>query len=189
MNLQDLKIDESWTLFLDRDGVINKRKVGDYIRTPDEFVFLDGVPEAISLLNDHFGLIIVVTNQQGVGKGLMKGEDVERIHTYMMESLSPKGAFMDVALYCPGLAIDNPECRKPNPGMAYQAKEFYPDINFSRSLMVGDMESDIGFARNAGMWAVLANPAYEKVQDKWERGWKPDLCVRNLAELASMINP
>ena len=71
MNLQDLKIDRGWTLFLDRDGVINRRIVDDYVKSWDQFKFLPGVPDAIKRLAGVFGRIIVVSNQQGIGIGLM----------------------------------------------------------------------------------------------------------------------
>ncbi len=75
--------DNDWTLFLDRDGVINQRIVGDYVKSPEEFQFIDGVPESISILNGLFRYVIVVTNQQGVGKGKMTGNDVEAVHHFM----------------------------------------------------------------------------------------------------------
>ena len=77
-------IDKSWTLFLDRDGVINHEKKADYIRNWEEFAFYDGVLEALELLNDKFGVIVMVTNQKGVGKGLMTVDDLNRIHTNML---------------------------------------------------------------------------------------------------------
>ena len=64
------EVDQSWTLFLDRDGVINERLMGDYVKTLDEFRFLEGAEEAIRLLSQKCGIVVVVTNQQGIGKGL-----------------------------------------------------------------------------------------------------------------------
>ncbi|MFN3299660.1 MAG: HAD-IIIA family hydrolase, partial [Sediminibacterium sp.] len=69
------QIDASWTLFLDRDGVLNYEKKEDYIRNWDEFNFYTGVPESIKLLNGLFGRLVIVTNQKGIGKGLMTHAD------------------------------------------------------------------------------------------------------------------
>ncbi|MEI7981828.1 MAG: phosphatase, partial [Bacteroidota bacterium] len=80
MILLNLKIDHTWTLFLDRDGVINRRIVGNYAKSCDQFEFIPGVLDAIRQFSLIFGKIIVVTNQQGIGKGLMSREDVTAIH-------------------------------------------------------------------------------------------------------------
>ena len=76
------QIDKQWSLFLDRDGVINRRIVDAYVRDPSEFVFLPRVPEAMALLRRIFGYVFLVTNQQGIGKGLMGVDDLERVHAY-----------------------------------------------------------------------------------------------------------
>ena len=79
-----LNIDKSWSLFLDRDGVINTRLVDDYVKCWEDFEFLPGVLEAIKCFNKLFSTIVVVTNQQGIGKGLMKVETLNNIHKKMM---------------------------------------------------------------------------------------------------------
>ncbi|MEM9023343.1 MAG: phosphatase, partial [Bacteroidota bacterium] len=79
-SLQDLDIDWDWTLFLDRDGVINQRIIDDYVKTPDELVMIDGSLEAIRVFSIRFGLVLVVTNQQGIGKGLMTEENLVAVH-------------------------------------------------------------------------------------------------------------
>ena len=150
-----MKIDQSWTLFLDRDGVINKRIPGDYVRNRQQFSFLDGSLEAIAQLNYIFGLIVVVTNQQGIGKGLMTQTEVDKVHTYLMVKVEEVGGCIEHVYTCPALAEDNSICRKPNPGMALQAKEDFPLIDFSRSVMVGDSISDMEFGINLGMKTVF----------------------------------
>lgn len=146
--------DLSWTLFLDRDDVINKGKHGDYIRTPEEFEFLPGVVETLSSLRSQFGRIVVVTNQQGIGKGLMTTADLNVIHMKMQAELKTHGVTIDGIYHCPELTMDMPIGRKPMPGMALQAWYDYPEICFSRSVMVGDSDSDIHFGHRLGMYTV-----------------------------------
>ncbi|WP_439506556.1 D-glycero-alpha-D-manno-heptose-1,7-bisphosphate 7-phosphatase [Sediminibacterium sp.] len=148
------QIDFSWTLFLDRDGVINYEKKEDYIRNWAEFKFYSGVPEAIASLNGLFGKIIIVTNQKGIGKGLMTAADLESIHNPMLQSIEKAEGKIDQIYYCPDLADDSPN-RKPQPGMAFQAKADYPEIDLTRSIIVGNRMSDMKFGRNAGMHTVF----------------------------------
>lgn len=155
MSLKNLNIDKSWTLFLDRDGVINRLREGDYVKSWEEFEFMPGVKEQIAALNQHFGKIIVVTNQQGIGKGLYTAADLEGIHLSMMLEIILAGGNIDRIYYAPQLAEENSEMRKPNTGMARLAKEEFPEIDFSRSIMAGDTISDMQFGRNAGMKTVF----------------------------------
>src|SRR6478736_1684328 len=122
-------IDNTWTLFLDRDGVINRDKVGSYIFNRDEFFFLPGVEEAIKIFSDVFGVIVVVTNQRGIGKGLMTEDDLHNIHAHMLDELGVQGGRIDKIYFAPDLNSDSPN-RKPLTGMALQAKDDFPDINF-----------------------------------------------------------
>jgi D-glycero-D-manno-heptose 1,7-bisphosphate phosphatase len=150
-------IDSNWTLFLDRDGVINKRPPGDYIKKWAEFEFLPGVREALKILAGKFDRIIVITNQQGIGKGLMTKEDLENIHANMKAAIAENGGRIDAVYYCPDLATDAYNCRKPSTFMAEQAKKDFPEIDFPKSMMVGDTLSDMEFGRNAGMKTVFIN--------------------------------
>lgn len=155
MNLKDCNINKSWTLFLDRDGVINKRLIDDYVKSWDEFEFLPGVKEAMKIFAGIFGRIIIVSNQQGVGKGLMSDEDVDKIHLLMKLEIESSGGRIDNMYFCPGLSENNPLCRKPNPGMAIQAKEDHPEIIFTKSIMAGDSFSDMEFGKNLEMLTVF----------------------------------
>jgi histidinol-phosphate phosphatase family protein len=148
------KINNDWTLFLDRDGVINHEKQNDYIRKLDEFVMYDGVADAVSVMSKLFSRIFIVTNQKGVGKGLMSEADLADIHAYMGEQIDSAGGRIDKIYYCTDTENDSPN-RKPNAGMAYQAKEDYPGIDFSRSLMVGNKLTDMQFGRNVGMHTIF----------------------------------
>jgi len=156
MNIHFLdKIDKSWSLFLDRDGVINKRIIDGYVQNKSQFHLLDGVTEAIDIFKKIFGHIFIVTNQQGIGKGLMTEKNLSDVHNYMQELI---GIQFDGIYFCPSLAKDNSPMRKPNIGMAIEAQKDFPSVDFSKSVMVGDSSGDILFGKNAGMKTVYINP-------------------------------
>lgn len=148
-------INKDWTLFLDRDGVINVRIIDGYVTKIDEFEFLPNVLEAFKIFNQKFGRIIIVTNQQGVGKGIMKYEDVENVHAFMIQEVTDNGGRIDKVYFCPQLKSDSDNYRKPNPQMAFFAKNDFPDIDLEKSIMIGDMNSDIEFGKNAGMKTIF----------------------------------
>ncbi len=179
---KEQEFNRNWTLFLDRDGTINKRLMGDYVKKIEEFEFLPGVKEAVATFNELFRYIVVVTNQQGIGKELMSHADLHKVHDFMNKKLSEFGASLDEILYCPHLAALDPSCRKPNPGMAFQAKESFPEIDFKNSIMVGDTESDILFGKNLKMYTVLISP-----DQKDENYFDADLVVSSLKELADYL--
>lgn len=154
MTLNDLHIDKTWTLFLDRDGVINKKLDNDYVKHWVEFEFLEGVLTGFSALNGRFGRVVVVTNQQGIGKGIYRTEDLELIHKNMQYELAYFKGRIDKIYFSPYLEKENHPSRKPGIGMALQAKSDFPDIDFSKSIIVGDSMSDMAFGRNAGMKTI-----------------------------------
>ncbi len=148
------KIDASWTLFLDRDGVINVEKEGSYIFHYGEFVFYEGNQEALRRCAEVFGHIVVVTNQRGVGKGKMTAADLQEIHDKMVAEIVVAGGRIDRIYYADSLDDTHP-LRKPQPGMAFAAKQDLPGIDLTRSVMVGNNLSDMEFGRNAGMYTVF----------------------------------
>ncbi len=149
------KIDSTWTLFLDRDGVINKRLPGRYVQSWEEFEFIEGSLEAIVQLSPLFYKTVVVTNQQGIGKGLMTHEDLHEVHQQMQTSILKAGGKIDQCYYSPFLKTENPPCRKPNTGMALQAQNDFPLIDFTKSIMVGDSISDMEFGERLGMTTIF----------------------------------
>jgi histidinol-phosphate phosphatase family protein len=155
MNLKDLSFSKDWSLFLDRDGIISRRIPDGYVTTWEEFQFLDGVLEAIAKLSRVFGCIFIVSNQQGIGKGLMSMESLEKIDTRMKQEIMRNGGRIDKSYYSPFLASENHPDRKPGTGMALKAKADFPGIVFSRSLMVGDSASDMEFGKRLGMITVF----------------------------------
>jgi D-glycero-D-manno-heptose 1,7-bisphosphate phosphatase len=140
-------------VFLDRDGVINHEKKGDYIRNWSEFKFYPESLAALPLLAQKFDKIIITTNQKGVGKSLMTVADLNLIHQNMTQYIIELGGRIDAIYFCSD--VDNLSInRKPQPGMALQAKTAFPTINFTKSIMVGNRMSDMEFGRNAGMHTI-----------------------------------
>lgn len=151
----DLKnIDKSWTLFLDRDGVINNELAGNYVKSCEEFVFSDGVLQALPRLSEKFGRIVVVSNQRGIGKGLMTEKDLQKIHLFMEDEIAKNGGRISRIYFCPH--IDSTSFnRKPNPGMALQSIKDDPEIDLRKSIIAGNKLSDMQFGRAAGMYTVF----------------------------------
>jgi lipid-A-disaccharide synthase len=145
------KINTEWTLFLDRDGVINQRIIGGYVTKPEDFVLREELMQPLAVARRYFGRIIVVTNQQCVGKGLCNAEAIERVHQFMIDELDKRGIKIDAVYYCPHAANEGCDCRKPNTGMALQAQRDFPEIDFAKSVMVGDSPSDMEFGERCGM--------------------------------------
>ena len=157
------KIDSSWTLFLDRDGVINEEKLENYILNWSEFIFTKGALEAFKRISDRFNKIIVISNQRGVGRKLMSQEDLDSIHSEMVDEVSCAGGKIDHIYACTDIDNLHPN-RKPNPGMAFQAVNDFPGIDLKKSIMVGNKLSDMKFGRAAGMYTVYirsTNPEQE----------------------------
>ena len=159
------KIDNEWTLFLDRDGVLNKKLEGRYVTSPEELVLLPGVPDALAQFSTLFSRIIIVTNQQGIGKEIMTHEDLSEVHDAMLEQLIYFGGRIDEIYYCPDLEHEDSINRKPNPGMGFRAKKDFPEINFKKSIMVGDSPSDIQFGKSLQMITVRISNVKDQEAD------------------------
>ena len=173
------KIDKSWTLFLDRDGVINVRLINDYVKNINEFEFLPYVLEAFKIFAAKFGRIIIVTNQQGVGKGLMTLQDVDSVHDFMLKEIENQKGRVDKIYVCPQLKSDLDNFRKPSPRMAYMAQHDFPEIDLEKSVMIGDSNSDIEFGKNAGMFTILIGDEPVKC--------KPDSHFDSLFEFSKIL--
>ena len=101
-----IKIDSNWCIFLDRDGVINEKRDNDYVKCWEEFKFIPGSIEAIANFSNIFSFIGVVTNQRGVGLGLMKEFDLENVHLNMLEEIQKSGGKIDGIFYCIDVEYD-----------------------------------------------------------------------------------
>lgn len=156
------------TLFLDRDGVLNKHLPGDYVRRWDMWQWLPGAREALAELSRHYKHIFLVSNQQGVGKGLMTQADLDDIHARMWRDIEASGGRIDRIYTCTDLQDSGSVNRKPAIGLALQAQQDFPNVDFSHSVMVGDSLTDLQFARNAQMRAAYLtknNPTPIEVRD------------------------
>lgn len=132
-------------LILDRDGVVNEAKANGYIKRYEEFVFTDGFKHNIHKINEVFHRVFITTNQKGVGLGLMTLDDLEQIHKQMLIDISAMGGHIDKVYTSIGVDISD-ICRKPNAGMALQIEKDYPEVDFKRTIVVGDSYSDRLFA-------------------------------------------
>lgn len=176
----DWHIDHEWSLFLDRDGVINKRIFGGYVTRVEDFHFEKGSLEAIAGLSALFKNIIVVTNQQGVAKGIMSESNVNEIHTYMVKEIVRFGGRIDLIKVAFNMKGEEGDRRKPNPLMAIEALTELGDVDFAKCVMVGDTDSDIQFAKNVGMKSVLVRSEEKNLIDS-------DLSVDSLYEFYKLL--
>lgn len=180
-----LTINHQWTLFLDRDGVINRRIPEVYISEIDDFEFLPDVLVSLAHYSKIFSHIIVVTNQQGVGKGIITTEQLSRIHNHMLHMVADAGGCIDSVYFCGDLARQNNNCRKPSPILAHRAQKDYPDIDFGKSIIVGDAISDVAFGQNLGMKTVLVGEQLGYPDDHHQ--YEPDYILPDLPTLESVL--
>jgi D-glycero-D-manno-heptose 1,7-bisphosphate phosphatase len=141
-------------VFLDRDGTINvKAPEGSYISSPAQLRLLPHAGEAVRALNDAGIPVLVVTNQQGVASGRMTLADVHHVHQALEDRLRRFGAKLDGFYVCPH-ARGTCDCRKPAPGLFFQARREHPRIRFDHTVMIGDAETDVQAATAAGVPAI-----------------------------------
>lgn len=172
-------IDSSWTLFLDRDGVINKRILNGYVLSKADFKFLWGSKKAIAHFSKRFHRICVVTNQQGISKNLMSERNLDEIHRYMLNEVAKAHGKIDRCYYAPEAKGTPNGLRKPAPAMGLLAKREFPEIDFQKSIMVGDTDSDIAFGKNLGMKTV-------RIKTSEAIGIEADLTVNHLHDLIAL---
>jgi len=176
-----LPINKSWTLFLDRDGVFNHQIIDDYVKQVHELKIIDGVPQAIADFTKIFGKILVVTNQQGIGKGVMTEDDLHHLNGYIVNLVETYGGKIDKIYFAPQLREKNSNYRKKGTGMGLHAKHDYPDIDFSKSILIGDSESDIEFGMKLGMKTVM-------LKNNRNLSTKADYIFENLQDVAKTLN-
>jgi histidinol-phosphate phosphatase family protein len=178
------KPDNNWTLFLDRDGVLNKRKINEYVLNSRELVLEEKVPESLAILKNYFSLLLVVTNQQGIGKGLMSDEDLNSIHEKLVKEIEQGNGRIDKIYYCPALKQENSFMRKPSPGMGLLARKDFPEINFKKSVMVGDTISDMLFGKRLKMITVFIGTNHTLISENYKI---IDLAFDSLYEFARYL--
>ena len=161
-------------ILLDRDGTINVDY--GYLSEISKFKYLPGTIKGLKLLNDLGYLLIIVTNQSGIGRGYYTLDDYNKLNDYMLNDLKQKGINISKVYMCPHTEEDNCECRKPKLAMYYQAiKDF--DIDVTASYVVGDKERDLALSDKEKVKSILIS---DKKNDKY-------LCKKNLYEVAKYI--
>lgn len=142
-------------LFLDRDGVINRKIEGGYVTNWTNFDFLDGVLSSLQILTNYFDRIVIITNQRGVARGLMTDTDLDHIHGHMIKKIELLGGNIDGIYVCPHHNDNKCDCRKPKMGLIEQAKQDFPIIKEAECYLVGDSESDMLLGRRMGFRTIL----------------------------------
>jgi len=178
------------TVFLDRDGVINRKPPeGDYVKSWEEFEFLPKAPEALRLLKEAGMRLIIVTNQRGIACGLMTERDLEEIHKHMLAELARFQASIDAIYYCPheeGVC----DCRKPRVGLFRQAQQDFPDIDFANSAIIGDSLKDMEAGTRLGSLTIFIADGTEKerlLKEAFAKGIRIDVVATSLFEAAELL--
>jgi D-glycero-D-manno-heptose 1,7-bisphosphate phosphatase len=172
-------------IFLDRDGVINRRISDGYITTWEQFEFLPQVLDALRLLTECGYRLIVVSNQACVGKGLMSGEALAEITLRFVDEVTKNGGNIERVYYCPHQDQDGCECRKPKPGLLLQAQRERPLV-FPDTYLVGDSQRDLMAARHVGCPAILVGASEANV-DAYAWTMRPEAIVPDLHAAARFI--
>ena len=153
------------TIFLDRDGVINRNRArGDYVKSWEEFQFLPGARSAIARLTKAGFRLLVITNQACIGKGIVSWATVQEIHARMMEEIARAGGRIEAVLCCPHPADAGCDCRKPAPGLLRRAHEEY-QVDLGRAILVGDSATDVQTAAAAGVSAIMVLSGLGQIAD------------------------
>ena len=151
------------TIFLDRDGVINK-EVG-YLHKIEDFKFINGVFEACRYFQSLDYQIIVVTNQSGIGRGYYDKDAFHVVNSWMLEQFKNKRIEILDVFFCPHTPESNCDCRKPKPGMFNQATEKH-NIGMEKSWMIGDKEADVAAANAAGIQNTILVKSGHAIDEK-----------------------
>ena len=150
-------------IFIDRDGTLCKKPPkAEYITKPNDFIWIEGAKEAIKKLNNSGYFVILISNQAGIARGVMNINDFIAVQDKMCSDLKDIGAHIDFVYFCPHGWDDNCECRKPKPGMLYNAQKDF-SIDLSKCVMIGDDERDIITANNADMKGILVDDNYKLI--------------------------
>lgn len=175
-------------VFLDRDGVINRKlPEGEYVSEWRDFHVLPGVEEAITVLNRHGVRVIVISNQRGIALGRTNQTDVETLHARLEERLAAAGAHIDAFYYCPH-DQDECDCRKPKTGLFEQAFRDFPDMNRAACLVIGDSLSDVQAARALGLPSILVEGDSATRKPEWEHAVQlADVVAASLADAVTRI--
>jgi D-glycero-D-manno-heptose 1,7-bisphosphate phosphatase len=175
-------------VFLDRDGTINHDS-SDYIKSWEEFEFLPGSLKAIQRLTASGFTTIIITNQSAVPRKLISAEHLDDMHRKMKQVIETNAGEIKDIFYCPHMPGEGCDCRKPQPGLIFQARRKY-DVDLQTAVMVGDSAKDIECAHNAGCWktVLVKTGDFAKAERRLtDKGIVPDLVAKDLYEAAEWI--
>lgn len=150
------------TIFLDRDGVINHEI--NYLHKINDFIFINGIFDACSYFNKIGFEIIVISNQSGISRGFYTSAQYEEVTRWMKLQFETKNIKILNTYHCPHSPEENCNCRKPKPGLFLKARKKY-NINMEESWMIGDKESDISAANNAGISNTILLRSGHKIDE------------------------
>ncbi len=178
-------------IYLDRDGVINVDGVGrtetGYVMKWENFEFAPGALEGMKMFGDAGYEIVVLSNQQCVGKGYCTEEELEALSEKMSEEIEAHGGKMAGVYCCPHLKTEGCECRKPKPGLFEEAMEDLGIENFESGFYVGDTERDIAAGKAAGLKTILILTGKAKKEDIENWTSIPDHVCANMVEVAELV--
>jgi D-glycero-D-manno-heptose 1,7-bisphosphate phosphatase len=144
-------------VFLDRDGVIN-REMGEYTYRKEDFVLNEGLAEALKIIQEKGFLLIIISNQGGISKGIFSNKEVEALHNILVSSLSDYGVKITDFFYCPHHSdVEACLCRKPGSLLIEKAIALH-NIDPFRSYMIGDHDRDMLAGQNAGLRTIKVTP-------------------------------
>lgn len=161
-------------IFLDRDGTINIDY--GYVHEIEKFKFIDGVIEGLKMLSDLEYILIIITNQSGIGRKMFSEEELNKLHSYMLDKLKEHNINITKIYYCPHTDEDNCNCRKPKLELFYKAVQEY-DIDLEKSYAIGDKERDLEISKYEKVTGILLT---DKIVDNY-------ICRPNLLEAAKYI--
>ena len=171
-------------VLLDRDGTINEEV--EYLSGPEELKLFPGTARAIRLLNENGFLMIVISNQSGIGRGYFTEKNLEKVHRKLQDKLAEEGAFVDAIYYCPHRPDEACDCRKPQPGLIMRAAGAFK-LDLRSSYTVGDKLSDIEMGRRAGCRTILVLTGYGKETRQRLKSVKPDFVASDLFSAVNWI--
>ncbi len=171
-------------VFLDRDGVINRDRV-NYVLNWSEWVWLDGVKEAMADLKRAGWTMIVISNQSCIGKGIIGADKIEAVNDRMLKELAEAGAEPDGVYICPHAPDAGCDCRKPLPGLINRAAQEM-DLDISEAWLVGDAERDIQAAQAVGIKTILVRTGKGK-EVEGDGKVRPDLILDDLSAAAAYL--
>jgi mannose-1-phosphate guanylyltransferase/phosphomannomutase len=177
-------------IFLDRDGTIIRQV--ELLNKPSQIKIFPGAATAIKAFNQLGYLVIIVTNQPVVARGLIVPKEVDHIHAILIDRLGKKGATIDAVYYCPHHPLANVKkyrmvckCRKPSPGMILQAAKEH-GIELKKSFFIGDSTQDVLAGNRAKVKMILVRTGHGG-KDPWQHEGKPDFIVKDLAAAVKII--